>query len=140
MAKGRRGERRQLLQKAGQQAGVSRVSRKRARRGGSAAATDAELPTAAPGSAGTPGGGASSIVGGGAVQVQTGAGASRGVLRRRNRGGPRSLQERERANRGLRARVSNYDFRYVRSDLRWIAGTSVAATGAVLGLWAVIRL
>jgi hypothetical protein len=34
----------------------------------------------------------------------------------------------------------NYDFRYVRSDLRWIAGTTAAATGAVVGLWAAIRL
>ena len=79
-------------------------------------------------------------MGGGAVQVQAGAGASRGVLRRRNRGGPRSVQERERANPGLRARALNYDFRYVRSDLRWIAGTTGAAVAAVVALWALIRL
>jgi hypothetical protein len=74
------------------------------------------------------------------VQVQAGAGASRGVLRRRNRGGPRSAQERERANAGLRARALNYDFRYVSSDLRWIAGTTGAAVASVLVLWAIIRL
>ena len=94
-----------------------------------------EAPTAAPGSAGAPTG--SSVLGGGSVQVQT-AGSSRGTLRQRNRGGPRSAAEREKG--ALRTRAVAYDFRYIGSDLRWIIGTTGASLAAVIALWAIIRL
>ena len=65
--------------------------------------------------------------------------ATRGTLRQRNRGGPRSEAERERGS-ALRARAVSYDFRYIGSDLRWILGTTGASVAAVLVLWAILRL
>ena len=132
MARGRRGTRRRPRQPAQT---AARPNTPRPRRRGAKSPVE-EGPTAAPGSAGAPTG--SSVLGGGSVQVQTGAASSRGTLRQRNRGGPRSAAERE--NGALRARAVAYDFRYIGSDLRWIIGTTGASVAAVIALWAIIRL
>lgn len=136
MAKGRRGGRRAPNQRGPQTPRPTRVSR---RGGGAKGPAVDELPTAAPGAANTPDGGAS-VLGAGSVNVTAGAGRSRGSIRRRNRGGPRSESERERSSGGLRTRAVTYDFRYIGSDLRWIFATTVASVGAVLAIWVVIRL
>ena len=135
MARGRRGGR-QSRRQPNQTPARPNVPRP-SRRGRGGAAPDEEAPTAAPGSAGAPSG--SSVLGGGSVQVTAGAGPTRGTLRQRNRGGPRSAAERERGS-ALRARAVAYDFRYIGSDLRWIFGTTGASIAAVVVLWAILRL
>ena len=134
MARGRRGGR-QSRRQPNQTPARPNVPRPSRRRGG--VAPIEEAPTAAPGSAGAPGG--SSILGGGSLQVTAGADASRGTLRQRNRGGPRSEAARERGS-ALRARAVAYDFRYIGSDLRWILGTTGASVVAVIALWVILRL
>ena len=130
MAKGQRGRggRQRNIQPTAPQRAQQRPSRRRSRGGAEAGAE--ELPTAAPGSAGLPGG---SAFGG---SVTANAPAIARPVEKRSRGGPRSRAERHR----LRGAAVVYDFRYVPSDLRWISLTTVASVALVLILWAVIRL
>ncbi|MCY3568738.1 MAG: hypothetical protein OXH38_08920 [Chloroflexi bacterium] len=57
-------------------------------------------------------------------------------------GGPRggASGAHERRDRRARAAAAMHDFHYVRGDLRWVAITTVASVGLVLGLWAAITL
>ena len=92
------------------------------------------LPTAEPGSAQAPTAGGSSIIGG-SVNIDVSRRVRRPDVRQRNRGGPRPEAER-RAGRRL---AVVHDFRYVRSDLQWIALTSAASLGLVAILWVILR-
>ena len=133
MAKGRRGGR----GGSGRHSGGSNLPGRRQRkqdRGGGAKAEMA--PTAAPGTAQAPATGGSSIMGGGVnIDVSRPGRIRRPDLGQRNRGGPRPESER----RAARGPAVVHDFRYVRSDLQWIALTSAASLGLVAVLWAVLR-
>jgi len=84
----------------------------------------------------------------GAAQAPAGASLSGNVQQpariggARQAGGPRSGASgaHERRDRRARAAAAMHDFHYVRGDLRWVAITTVASVGLVLGLWAAITL
>ncbi len=127
MAKGRRGGRPQQARKGGNPTLPGQRGRKRKEH-----APQREIPTAAPGAADAPAG--SSVFGGGNLSVRTAPAVQR--PQQRSRGGPRPEAQR----RGARAAAVMHDFRYVGSDLRWIAMTTALIVGLVLVLWAAIRL
>ena len=89
------------------------------------------LPTAQAGAAQAPAGASLS----GNVQQPTLGGS-------RPSGNPRAAGAgaHERRDRRARAAAAMHDFHYVRGDLRWIAITTVASVGLVLGLWALTSL
>ena len=126
MAKGRRG-------KGGsggrQRSGGSNLPGRRGRKRQRGGAARDELPTAAPGAAQAPVG---------ASAVSGNITAPRPVQRPQPRaaGGPRFRPDRRAARRLAVA----HDFRYVGSDLRWIAMTTVASAAVILLFWVAIRL
>ena len=113
---------------------AQRAARPQGRRG--QRGREDRLPTAQAGAANAPVGASLS----GNIQQPARVGAPTAQTGARTAGGPRSgaAGAVERRDRRARAAAAMHDFHYVRGDLRWVAITTVASVGLVLGLWAAI--
>ena len=109
---------------------AQRAARPQGRRG--QRGRDDRLPTAQAGAANAPVGASLS----GNIQQPARVGAPGTQTAGGPRGGAAGAVERR--DRRARAAAAMHDFHYVRGDLRWVAITTVASVGLVLGLWAAI--